>query len=90
MKWFDTMIYKLFYWRWNKKFIKDKGLRDLFRAHLNSWEEKEIKKCEFYPTGDESVCDCGSDVAGPILICTNEYSLTCRYANERRRQTNNQ
>ena len=39
--------------------------------------------CEFYPTGDEPVCDCGSDVSGPV-ICTKLYSLTCQWANEMR------
>ena len=43
MKWFDGMIYRLFYWRWDKKLAKDKGLRDLFRAHLDHWEKNPPK-----------------------------------------------
>ena len=42
-----------------------------------------IDKCKFYPTGDEPVCDCGSDVSGDF-VCTIKYSLICPWANERR------
>lgn len=39
--------------------------------------------CEFYPTQDEPICDCNSDVSGNF-ICTKEYSKSCQWANERR------
>lgn len=28
ISWFDMLIYKLFFWRWNKVLRNDKGLRD--------------------------------------------------------------
>jgi hypothetical protein len=46
-------------------------------------ERKWLEKCEFFPTGDEPICDCGSDVSG-YFECTVEYSLTCQWANIRR------
>lgn len=34
----DMVIYKLFYWRWNKRLINDSRLRGLFLRYLQSWE----------------------------------------------------
>ena len=39
MDWIDRMIYKIFYWRWNPKFARDKFLRELFRDYLQRFEE---------------------------------------------------
>lgn len=46
------------------------------------------KLCEFYPTEEEAIeygpfCGCNSDVSGGPP-CTEEYSLTCQWANEAR------
>ena len=42
MKWilwkFDMIIYKLFYWRWNRRLIEDDNLRKLFLSYFKSWE----------------------------------------------------
>ena len=35
---FDMLIYRLFYWRWNKKLMNDDNLRSLFLRYLNSWD----------------------------------------------------
>ena len=50
---------------------------------VEKYQRNRQDLCEFYPTGDEPVCDCGSDVSGPV-ICTKLYSLTCQWANEMR------
>ena len=33
----DWMIYRLFYWRWNKIFASNYGLLELFKLYMNSW-----------------------------------------------------
>lgn len=42
MKWiiwkFDIIIYRLFYWRWNSRFINNKEIRDLFLRYLQKWD----------------------------------------------------
>lgn len=50
--------------------------------------QRSLDKCEFYPTGDEPICDCGSDVStgSNVIVCTKQYSLTCQWANEMRRE----
>lgn len=35
---FDMLIYRLFYWRWNRRLIEDDKLRRLFVMFINSWE----------------------------------------------------
>lgn len=40
IKQFDTIIYRLFYWRWNRKLEKNDGLRKLFLYHLNEYDMK--------------------------------------------------
>ena len=35
---FDLLIYRLFRWRWNQRFIEDDELRHYFINYLNSWE----------------------------------------------------
>ena len=51
------------------------------------YQNEVMKKCEFYPTEpDEPVCDCGSDICGPTFVCTKQYSLTCQWAKERRKE----
>lgn len=37
---FDMIIYRLFYWRFNKRMADDKKLRDFFRKWLDGFEEK--------------------------------------------------
>ena len=39
INWFDIMVYKLFYWRFNKKFIDDKGLLKMFLRWMGTWAE---------------------------------------------------
>ena len=41
--------------------------------------------CEFWPTDDIPVCECSAEVVGRH-ICTNQYSLTCPWAKEKRRK----
>ena len=35
---FDMLIYRLFYWRWNRKLIEREDIRRLFLRYLNSWQ----------------------------------------------------
>lgn len=35
---FDMIIYRLFYWRWNKRLINDDQLRSTFMYYLNTWD----------------------------------------------------
>ena len=35
---FDLVIYRLFRWRWNQRFIDNHKLRQYFIRYLNSWE----------------------------------------------------
>ena len=38
---FDILIYRLFYWRWNKILSNRSDIRKLFFSYLNSWEAIE-------------------------------------------------
>jgi len=38
---FDMAIYRLFYWRWNRKLEKNEDMRQLFIDSLTSYEEKD-------------------------------------------------
>ena len=60
---------------------------------LKIFENKRIDEiktseniCEFYPKEkDDPVCACNSDISGKF-VCTREYSKSCPYAIERRKQ----
>lgn len=45
------------------------------------------EKCEFYPHPREEtcVCGCGSDVSDSF-VCTPEYSQSCQWANQKRKE----
>ena len=45
------------------------------------------EQCEFYPgPNDGCVCAAGSDVSGPVLVCTEKYSWECQWAIELRKR----
>lgn len=42
--WYDMLIYRLFYWRWNRIMAERPDLRRLFREWLNRYELLEVFK----------------------------------------------
>jgi hypothetical protein len=38
---FDMLIYRLFYWRWNKRLANRSDIRKLFLNYFNAWEAIE-------------------------------------------------
>lgn len=40
---FDMFVYSLFYWRWNRKLIERKDIRQLFIDWLNIWNILEAE-----------------------------------------------
>ena len=64
-----------------------KGEISLMLWNLPQKEEVKMNdQCEFYPgEHDGCVCWAGSDVSGGFF-CTEEYSKTCQWAIEQRRQ----
>jgi len=40
---FDMIVYRLFYWRWNKRIEDDKNIRELFIEYLTNYNKGETK-----------------------------------------------
>lgn len=43
---FDMLVYRLFFWRWERRLINDAKLRAMFKAHLNAFEIMRQKERE--------------------------------------------
>jgi hypothetical protein len=41
---FDILVYRLFYWRWRRKFESRSDIRKLFLGYLTDWEEQGRKE----------------------------------------------
>jgi hypothetical protein len=41
IRWFDGLIYRLFYWRWNKKLAENQELFDFFLNYMIEWKKRK-------------------------------------------------